>query len=312
MPSAWFRQTAAGLRAAAAAALIAAGLGQTAAAQGLNDVQNRLDRMETELQTLQRMVARGGAPAAGAAAPPPGSAAAYEVRMTQLEDLIRNMTGRIEENEFALRQVRDRLDRLVNDLEFRLSQLEAGAGGGAAAGAAAAPPAAAPSAARPAAPPAQAAARPAAPAQAAPAQAAAAPPAPPPNSPGSAEQQYAAAYRLIEQRRLADAQAAFEAFLAAHRTHRLADNARYWLAETHYARGSFDSAAVAFAEAYQAAPEGEKAADNLLKLGLTFGQLRRRDDACGTFAALLQRFPNLPSNQRQRVQSERTRLNCPA
>jgi tol-pal system protein YbgF len=300
MPSAWFRPTAAVLRAAAAAALIAAGLGQTAAAQGLNDIQNRLDRMETELQTLQRMVARGGAPAAGAAAPPAGSAAAYEVRMTQLEDLIRSMTGRIEENEFALRQVRDRLDRVVNDLEFRLSQLESGAGAGAAAAPSAAPTAA----------PAQAAAPSAAARQ--PAQAAAAPPAPPPNSPGSAEQQYAAAYRLIEQRRLADAQAAFEAFLAAHRTHRLADNARYWLAETHYARGSFDAAAVAFAEAYQAAPEGEKAADNLLKLGLTFGQLRRRDDACGTFAALLQRFPNLPSNQRQRVQSERTRLNCPA
>jgi len=294
MVSARFRPASAGVLAAVLGALLAAAApGPGASAQGLNDIQNRLDRMEAELQTLQRTAGRGGA-----AAPPAGSAAASEVRMAQIEDLIRVLTGRIEETEFGLRQVRDRLDRMSNDLEFRLSQLEqGGAGGGAAAASAPGSRPAAPQAAAPAEPPRQQAAAPAGPA---------------PHSPGSVEQAYAAAYRLIEQRRLADAQAAFEAFLQAHGTHRLADNARYWLAETHYARGGFEEAAVAFAEAFQAAPDGEKASDNLLKLGLTFAQLRRRDDACGTFSALLQRFPNLPSNQRQRVQSERARLNCPA
>jgi len=141
------------------------------------------------------------------------------------------------------------------------------------------------------------------PPQSAPAQAAAAPA-------GTPEEMYNAAYRNIEQRQLAQAQQGFEQFLQRHKTHKLAENARYWLAETHYARGQFDQAAVAFAEAYQAAPRGEKAADNLLKLGLSLSQLRRRDDACNTFNALQQQFPNLPTTQRQRVQQERSKLNC--
>ncbi len=231
--------------------------------------------------------------------------------MGEMEELVRTLTGRVEQNEFGVRQLNERIARMTTDLEFRLNQLEQRASSP--------PPAAqAAPAPQPAARPTPAQTTPAqtTPSQSAPAQTAAAPAAPaaPPASltQGSPEEQYAAAYRLIEQRQLGQAEQAFQQFLRSNGRHRLADNARYWLAETHYARRQFDQAAVAFAEAYQAAPKGEKAADNLLKLGLSLSQMRRRDDACNTFAALSKEFPNLPSAQRQRVQQERSQLGCPA
>lgn len=300
---------------AALAAVVAIGGADGARAQSgdLRELLNRLNRLESDVQSLQRQQATGARPSAGGVAAPSGAGAgAFEVRMGEMEDLIRTLTGRVEQNEFGVRQLNERIGRMTSDIEFRLNQLEQRAS---------APPPAAPAPAAQAAPApapaAQAQARPAAPAPTPPpAQPAAAPAAPaaPPSSltQGSPEEQYAAAYRLIEQRQLGQAEQAFQQFLRANGRHRLADNARYWLAETHYARRQFDQAAVAFAEAYQAAPKGEKAADNLLKLGLSLSQLRRRDDACNTFAALSKEFPNLPSAQRQRVQQERTQLACPA
>jgi tol-pal system protein YbgF len=287
--------------------------GARAQSGDLRELLNRLNRLETDVQSLQRQQATGRPATGGGAAAPAVGAGAFEVRMGEMEELVRTLTGRVEQNEFGVRQLNERIARMTTDLEFRLNQLEQRAPSP--------PPAAqAAPAPQPAARPAPAQATPAqtTPSQSAPAPAptAAAPAAPaaPPASltQGSPEEQYAAAYRLIEQRQLGQAEQAFQQFLRSNGRHRLADNARYWLAETHYARRQFDQAAVAFAEAYQAAPKGEKAADNLLKLGLSLSQMRRRDDACNTFAALSKEFPNLPSAQRQRVQQERSQLGCPA
>jgi tol-pal system protein YbgF len=306
------------LGAVAVVVLAVAGSAPVLAQSGdLRELLNRLNRIETDIQTLQRQAATGGAGRAGSGAPagaaPAAGGAAYEVRMSEIEDLVRTLTGRVERTEFGVRQANERIERMATDLEFRLSQLEqrASAPAPAAAPAAQAPAAPTPAGQTPVARPAQT--LPASPPAATPAPVAATR-APPPASltQGSAEEQYAAAYRLIEQRQLAQAEQAFQQFLRGNGRHRLADNARYWLAETHYARRQFDQAAVAFAEAYQAAPKGEKAADNLLKLGLSLSQMRRKDDACNTFTALSKEFPNLPSSQRQRVQQERAQLGCPA
>jgi len=290
--------------------------GARAQSGDLRELLNRLNRLETDVQSLQRQQATGRPATGGGAAAPAVGAGAFEVRMGEMEELVRTLTGRVEQNEFGVRQLNERIARMTTDLEFRLNQLEQRASSPPpAAQAAPAPqPAARPAPAQ--ATPAQTAPAQTTPSQSAPAQTAAAPAAPaaPPASltQGSPEEQYAAAYRLIEQRQLGQAEQAFQQFLRSNGRHRLADNARYWLAETHYARRQFDQAAVAFAEAYQAAPKGEKAADNLLKLGLSLSQMRRRDDACNTFAALSKEFPNLPSAQRQRVQQERSQLGCPA
>jgi tol-pal system protein YbgF len=97
---------------------------------------DRINRLERDLQTLQRQVYRGGTPPASSSsgggsltdAGSDGSSAANRLnaRIDELENQIRQMTGRFEEVEFASSQANRRIDKLVEDVDFRLNQLERG------------------------------------------------------------------------------------------------------------------------------------------------------------------------------------------
>lgn len=113
-------------------------LAGTAAPVSAQDAQtlDRINRLERDLQTLQRQVYRGGTPPASASsgggsltdAGSDGSSAANRLnaRIDELENQIRQMTGRFEEVEFASSQANRRIDKLVEDVDFRLNQLERG------------------------------------------------------------------------------------------------------------------------------------------------------------------------------------------
>lgn len=115
--------------------LLLAGAAAPAFAQDAQTL-DRINRLERDLQTLQRQVYRGGTPPAS---PSPGggsltdtssdgSSAANRLnaRIDELENQIRQMTGRFEEVEFASSQANRRIDKLVEDVDFRLNQLERG------------------------------------------------------------------------------------------------------------------------------------------------------------------------------------------
>lgn len=99
------------------------------------DVQpliNNINRLERQLQALERAVYRGearpatasgGAPAGGGAAPP-AAVSQLQLKSSQLEEQMRGLTGQIEQLGFKINQVTARLDRLVADVDFRLRQLE--------------------------------------------------------------------------------------------------------------------------------------------------------------------------------------------
>jgi len=90
----------------------------------------------------------------------------------------------------------------------------------------------------------------------------------------------------------------------------LAGNAQYWLGETYYVQKDYNNAAAVFAEGYQKYPKGGKAADNLLKLGMSLGQLGQKADACRAFARLDRDFPGAPGNVKERAADEKKRLGC--
>jgi tol-pal system protein YbgF len=132
---------------------------------------------------------------------------------------------------------------------------------------------------------------------------------------GSPEAQYEFAYAQLlqaqrEQGDFGRAEAALKAFIAANPSHRLAGNAQYWLGETYYVRRDYQNAAVAFAEGFQKFPNNEKAPDNLLKLGMTMGQLNQKARACGTLGELEKRYPQASSSIKQATQREKQRLGC--
>lgn len=269
------------------------------------------------------------APGSGAAPPPPGvppapaaptpslpqampgtagmpganpGMARLEVRMSQLEQDLRTVTGRMEDVSFQLRKLDDRLDKLAADIEYRLGQAKTG-------DAAAAPPSGSDSA---AAAGAATTSPPAAADPGAPQQPSAAPPAQqtaslPPRTP---REQYARAFAQLEKRQYEESAAGFSEFLKSNPDDPLADNARYWLGETFYARGQFGRSAELFLDAYEKNKTGPKAPDTLLKLGLSLAGLNKNKEACATFRELNRAFPNAPDAVKERADQEGKRLGC--
>jgi tol-pal system protein YbgF len=143
------------VRAAIFAAALLAGLPSSvlrvgdAHAQDGRSLADQIMRLQRDVDVLQRRLATGGgaaptqgapaqvapaqvAPAQGApAAPgpavaPEGFAGQVDQRFSLLEGQARDQTGRAEELQFKLRQIETKLDKLIQDVEFRFQQLERG------------------------------------------------------------------------------------------------------------------------------------------------------------------------------------------
>ncbi|MCE2510218.1 MAG: tol-pal system protein YbgF [Alphaproteobacteria bacterium] len=270
---------------------------------------DRLNRLERDLQTLQREVYRGETPpaASGSVIPAPSpadtstQAARAELRFTELESQIRDLTGRVEEVQFELTKLNERLDRLTGDLELRLGALErGGAPAGTETGYLAVPPPGSSPPKTGGLPPAPATVPSALPVEEVATQAASLPP----------KEAYNHAFSLLSRREYAAAERELKAFLEAYPNDPLAGNATYWLGETHYVRNDFRQAAVTFLEGYQKDPKGTKAADNLLKLAKSLGNVGEKKEACATLDRLKKEFPDASATIKQSAVAERKRSGC--
>lgn len=284
---------------------------------------DRIDRLERDLQMLQGQAARGGAtiitsPAAGGAgvargadsAPlPTGMAARLDDRVDQLEELVRQLTGRVEEANFKANQVSKQLERLQADLDLRFKDLQAGQGPAPAAGAQMSMPATG---------------------GVTPPKGADAPgPAPGPQVLGTMPEKdlkklqpqpaavaktpqaaYEEAYAAAQRGDYASAEAGFQDFLAKNPKHELAGNANYWLGDIAYAKKDFGAAAGIFLEAYKKHPKHGKAPDMIYKAGSAFGQMGKKKEACTAFTILFNDHPNMPDRVKRAATAEKKRYEC--
>ena len=152
-------------------------------------------------------------------------------------------------------------------------------------------------------------------APAAPAELASAAPAGHPASGGllpssSAAEQYNHAFGLLKQADYPAAETALKAFVEQHPKDAMAGNAQYWLGETYYTRNKYPEAASAFAEGYKRYPKSAKAADNLLKLGMSLGRASQKQNACLALAQLDHDFPHPGASIRERAAAEKKHLGC--
>lgn len=244
-----------------------------------------------------------------------------QLRIGELEDRIRELTGRIEELTNSLNQTKQQLDRLSSDVDVRFNQLQQ--------------PAAAPATTAPASPPTQPR-----PPQGAgdlsqppsrsgslgvltapgpvPAPSPAGQPAAPPQTAsadgtlpsGSVQDQYNYAMGLLTQANYPAAEQAMRNFVQRWPKDALAGNAQYWLGETFYVRKDYGNAATAFAQGYEKYPKSAKAADDLLKLGMSLSNLNQKPDACRAFARLQRDFPTVSPPIKERLASEKQRAGC--
>lgn len=289
----------------------------------------RLNRLENDIQTLNRAVYKGEMPPASSVYAGSGgsNAAASEVRIQQLEGELQKLTGQIEEQNFKIKQMEQQLQRFTEDMNMRMNDIE-GNGGGAAAGSTTGVNRASQYIARTT------------------SSSSTVPPTAEPvinntvttvsgagtttsgttgyqwssGAPGvevnaaatgdNPASIYENAYTLMKNNDYAGAEKGFQTFLDANPDHPLAGNAKYWLGETFYVRNDYKNAARVFAEAYQQYPKNSKAADNLLKLGMALASMGKKDDACVAFSQLKKEYAGKADSVVKRADQEISNLGC--
>lgn len=114
-------------------AVLVTALSLPAAAQELEmqDMIDRLERMDRDIKALNLKVYRG-TDAVSAVTPVTGEeikgplGARLSIRLNELENQLRQMNGQIEETAYRISQLNTRLDKLVADVDYRLTALESG------------------------------------------------------------------------------------------------------------------------------------------------------------------------------------------
>lgn len=266
-----------------AALLIAApgsALAQIESREGIA-LQNQLLQLRQELDTLRR----AGAGAASSALPAPQQAAAPRPagasgdlvqglldRVQRMEEEVRAVRGAAEQSEFRERQLRERVQKLEGDLDFRLQQLETQRQG-------AAP------------------ARPAAPAQPA-----AAGPRPP-------QRAIAEGQAALGRRDFAAAEAAAREVIASREAAQQV-NAQLLLGDALIGRRDFAGAAVAYDEARRRSPQGSRAAEASVGVANAFIGLNNNRDACTVLNDLRSARPDLAGAVAERAADARRRAQC--
>jgi TolA-binding protein len=265
-----------------AALLIAApglALAQIESREGIA-LQNQLLQLRQELDALRRAGAATSALPAPqqAAAPRPAGASGDLVqglleRVQRMEEELRAARGAAEQSEFRERQLRERVQKLEGDLDFRLQQLETQRQGAA---------------------PSQPARQPAAPA--------AAGPRPP-------QRAIADGQAALGRRDFAAAEAAAREVIASREASQQV-NAQMLLGDALMGRREFSNAALAYDDARKRSPNGSRAPDANVGLANAFIALNSNREACEVLNALRSARPDLTGPAAERAADARRRAQC--
>jgi tol-pal system protein YbgF len=172
---------------------------------------------------------------------------------------LRKLHGEIDEARHELEQLRQQQRDLYSDVDRRMLLIENGGVGVAAAGSAAA--------------------------------GSAAPPSETELRTADEASVYSDAFAALKAQRYDAAVKGFNLYLAKYPQGPRADNATYWLGESHYVSKDFDSALKAFQAVGQQFPDSRKAPDALLKVGYCQYELKAFKNARGTLNKVVADYP---------------------
>lgn len=330
----------------------------SAAAERLLTLQTRIASLQGDIKTLSGEAGTLSSDATNPAVQPPvlvaqsaRDVAALNVRISQLEEQMRTLTGQVEGLQFQMTQLQTLVQRMSEDNEFRFQQLEGGTPGKTDAaprsdGAtpdAGLPQAPAPNDPQSATPPAEptdllgpenddALIEPNADIEGLPLGT-------PPQPLGTLDQgdinlsgqpldlngggggvvrdgdanaQYTAGYEAVLRGDYPFAEEQFRQFIALFPDHPRAPDATNWLGEALILRGAYDEAADVLLGGFQAYPESPRAPDLLFRLGVALAGAGETATACRTFDEVGKRFPNQPSAFTVKVSAEMAKAQCPS
>lgn len=261
----------------------------------VDDLEDKLDRVERDLRELQYDVHKGNPPATsgGLAGGPAGGVSGGGAKLNDMEQSLRELRGQVESLTFQVKQLTEQLDIARKESNYRLGALEGGAPAsvitpsGAPAASASLP-------AAKAAPPvaltrggSNQGGKPAGTLGSIPADAAAAETAGGP----SPQQQYDDAMDLLSRAQYVEAQGAFRKFVAANPADQLAGPAQFWVGDIAFTQKDYQGSAKAFADVLKRYAKTAKAPEAMLKLGLSLLELGQKKEGCTTLGALKVKYP---------------------
>jgi TolA-binding protein len=130
--------------------------------------------------------------------------------------------------------------------------------------------------------------------------------------PASAEEAYNAGYRLWDQRRYGEAQAALEAAADRYPSGRWISWTRNLLGRAYLDDGKPATAARILLANYQENPRGDRAADSLFYLGQALTRLNRRTEACRVYDELARVYPDVREQVGSQIPQARRAARCAA
>lgn len=266
-----------------------------AAAQEIVGLQEQIDSLKEEMIILQRKVYRDNTDTDLNSV----SSSSAAVKLGEYDQIVRQMNGKIDELEFKIKTLGEKLETINKDMDVRFRLLEGKP-----------IPAAQNSLSEPK--------------KFDTAVASGAPKSivgdtinvgtlknlePQPN-PLSVDDLYKNGLEALRSNNPSLAEANFNKILNEHSNDKLAGNAQYWLGEVYYSTKDFSRAAVAFGKGYQNYKNGAKGADSLLKLGLSMAQLGKKAEACSAFMNLGAEFPAADASIKSKAAAEAKKLGC--
>jgi len=109
-------------------------------------------------------------------------------------------------------------------------------------------------------------------------------------SPEAEKAAYDHAFQSLKDLKYADAAAQFQIFLQHYPGSEYADNAQYWLGESYYVTRNYDIALEAFQGLLSKYPDSPKVGDGLLKIGYTHYELKQWDQARAALEQVQQQY----------------------
>ncbi|MEO0411946.1 MAG: hypothetical protein AAF221_08925 [Pseudomonadota bacterium] len=283
-----------------------------ASAQSAQQLQRDISRLEKQVKALQRNVFKGDTTYFQQDNEPAGQsavdAAGMLVRLDQLEESLRALTGRAEEMAYSQRQLQAAFTDFRAQTNYRLDALDgANSSEGASAVTAAANSSVSTVNTAVAATTADVA-QPAAAKQDVASNDQA-------RAPATADEAFSQAFDLAKRDQFDSAEQAFLLFITDYSDDPLASNGHYWLGRVYTAKKQLDDAADAFFNGYYKYPDGNKAPENLLALASTLRVMDSREDACKAVALLQSRiadkkYPSISNRVLQGIDNESSILGC--
>ena len=117
------------------------------------------------------------------------------------------------------------------------------------------------------------------------------------------------AEQALLQLRYSDAESGFRELLTKFPDHSLAGVAQYKLGETFYAQQQYSEAAQNYMLGYKQFPKSRRAADSLLKFGLSLNRMGQQEQGCAAIGSVGDEFPNAVE-VKKRAQTEFRRASC--